>query len=147
MLCRDVMKTKVITCHEEDSLYRCAQLMKEWKIGFLPVVDRTKKVVGVVTDRDIVVHGIAENRPLVTESRSIMTKDVVACQPADELWVAEERMGSARKSRILILDEARRCLGIISLSDIAQAEDEPRASELLRQVTRREASSPRAVRL
>ena len=146
MLCRDVMKTKVITCREADSLYRCAQLMKEWKIGLLPVVDRGGQVVGVVTDRDIVVHGIAENRPLVTESRFVMTKDVVACQPSDELWLAEERMGSARKSRILVLDEARRCLGIISLSDVSQAEDLPRAGDLLRQVTRREASPPNTVR-
>jgi CBS domain-containing protein len=143
MLCRDLMKTTVITCREEDSLHRCAELMKEWKIGLLPVVDRVGHVVGVVTDRDIVVRGLAENRPLSTESRSIMTKDVVACQPGDELWLAEERMGSARKSRILVVDEARRCLGIISLSDVSQAEDGLRAGELLQRVTRREASPPR----
>lgn len=142
MLCRDVMKTKVITCRAEDSLYRCAQLMKEWKIGLLPVVDPGGHVVGVVTDRDIVVRGIAENRPLVTETRSIMTKDVVACGAEDELWMAEERMGTARKSRILVVDADRRCLGIISLSDVSQAEDGPRAAELLQRVTRREASPP-----
>jgi CBS domain-containing protein len=137
------MKTKVITCREEDSLYRCAQLMKEWRIGLLPVVDRGQRVVGVVTDRDIVVRAIAENRPLVTEARSIMTRDIVASGPEDELWVAEERMGSARKSRILVVDADHRCLGVISLSDVSQSEEGLRSGELLQRVTRREASPSR----
>ena len=143
MLCRDVMKTTVITCLEEDSLHRCAELMKEWKIGLLPVVDGAGHVVGVVTDRDIVVRGLAEYRPLSAASGSVMTKNLIVCGPEDELWLAEERMASARKSRILVVDENRSCIGIISLSDVSQAEDALHAGELLQQVTRREASPPK----
>lgn len=143
MLCRDIMKTTVITCREEDSLQRCAELMKLWKIGMLPVVDGGGHVVGVLTDRDIVVRGLAENKPLSMPSRSIMTKALVDCRPEEELWLAEERMASGHKSRILIVDEHRRCVGVISLSDISQSEAGPRAAELLEQVTRREAFPPR----
>ena len=142
MLCKDVMKRNVVTCSEGDSLHWCAQLMRDWKIGFLPVVDSRKKLVGILTDRDLAVRGIAENRPAFTEVRVVMTKDPITCRPDDTLRLAEEKIVTARKSRIAIIDEAGHCVGVISLSDVAQAENRRRAGELLQAVTRREADPP-----
>ncbi len=140
MYVRDVMKKSVVTCREKDSLKHCADLMRDWKIGMLPVVDTHDRLVGVVTDRDLVVRGMAESRPVTSEARSIMTKRLVTCRIGDELWFAEERMAEERKSRIIVVDEDRHVAGVISLSDIPLAEEGKRAGELLQQVARREAT-------
>ncbi len=145
MYVREVMKKTVVTCKEEDSLKHCADLMRDWRIGMLPVVDPKQQLVGVVTDRDLVVRGIAENLPHATEARAIMTKRLITCRQEDELWFAEERMAAERKSRIIVVDDSRHVIGVISLSDIPMAEEGPRAGELLQQVTKREAT-PRPVR-
>ncbi len=145
MYVRDVMKKTVVTCKEKDSLKHCADLMRDWKIGMLPVVDPKQQLVGILTDRDIVVRGMAENRPQSTEARAVMTKRLITCRQEDELWFAEERMASERKSRIVVVDDSRHVVGVISLSDIPMADEGPRASELLQQVTKREAT-PRPAR-
>ncbi len=140
MFVRDVMKKSVVTCREKDSLKHCADLMRDWKIGMLPVVDAHDRLVGVVTDRDLVVRGIAESRPVTSEARAVMTKRLVTCRIQDELWFAEERMAEERKSRIVVVDEDRHVAGVISLSDIPMAEEGKRATELLHEVARREAT-------
>jgi CBS domain-containing protein len=140
MYVRNVMKKTVVTCREKDTLKHCADLMREWKIGMLPVVDAKQQLVGILTDRDLVVRGMAENRPLSTEAKAVMTKRLVTCRQEDELWFAEERMAEERKSRIVVVDDSRHVVGVISLSDIPLAEEGARAGELLHQVARREAS-------
>jgi CBS domain-containing protein len=134
------MKKEVVTCKEKDSLKHCADLMRDWKIGMLPVVDAKQQLTGVLTDRDLVVRAMAENRPLSTEAMAVMTTRLITCRQEDELRFAEERMASERKSRILVVDGARHVVGVISLSDIPTADEGPRAAELLQEVTRREAS-------
>jgi CBS domain-containing protein len=145
MLVRNIMKKTVVTCREKDTLKHCADLMREWKIGMLPVVDAKQQLVGILTDRDLVVRGMAENRPFSTEAKTVMTKRLITCRLEDELWFAEERMATERKSRIVVVDESRHVVGVISLSDIPLAEEGARAGELLQQVARREAS-PRVER-
>ena len=145
MYVRDVMKKTVVTCKEKDSLKHCADLMRDWKIGMLAVVDGKEQLVGILTDRDLVVRGIAESHPLTAEARSIMTKRLITCRQEDELWFAEERMAAERKSRIVVVDGNRHPVGVISLSDIPMAEEGPRAGELLQQISRRE-STPRPQR-
>jgi CBS domain-containing protein len=140
MYVREVMKKTVVTCKEKDSLKHCADLMRDWKIGMLPVIDSKQQLVGILTDRDMVVRGMAENRPLSTEAKELMTKRLITCRQEDELWFAEERMATERKSRIVVVDDSRHVVGVISLSDIPMAEEGARAGELLQQVTRREAS-------
>ena len=144
MFVQDVMKKSVVTCREKDSLKHCADLMRDWKVGMLPVVDAHDRLSGVVTDRDLVVRGIAEGRPTTTEARAIMTKRLVTCRVGDELWFAEQRMAEERKSRMIVVDDDRHPVGVISLSDLPLAE-EPRAGEILQQIARREAS-PRPAR-
>lgn len=140
MFVQDVMKKSVVTCREKDSLKHCADLMRDWKIGMLPVVDAHGRLVGVVTDRDLVVRGMAESQPVTAEARAIMTKRLVTCRIGDELWFAEQRMAEERKSRMIVVDDDRHPVGVFSLSDLPLAEEGPRAGEVLQQVARREAS-------
>ena len=141
MRCRDVMKSEVARCTETLSVRECARMMRDKNIGFLPVVDAGEQVVGVVTDRDLALRVLAEDLPAATPVNRIMTRDVRICGPDDDLETAEWKMASTLKSRLVVADEGGRCVGVISLSDVAQAESRDRAGGVLRAVTRREAPS------
>lgn len=130
MLCHDVMKMDVFTCHEDDSIAECARVMKERNVGFVPVVDDEAKLVGMVTDRDLVLRAVAEYKPATTLVGTVMTRGAQACVPFEDLRAAEEKMASARVSRLVVVDGNGRCAGVISLSDIAQAESRARAGQL-----------------
>ena len=67
-----------------------------------------------------------------------MTREVVACSPEDDVIVAEHLMGDHQKSRILCVDAEQRLVGIISLSDIVQLEEDRQAARTMREITTRE---------
>jgi CBS domain-containing protein len=138
------MKRNVARCAEELTVEACARMMRDNNVGFLPVVDGRGQVVGVVTDRDLAVRVLADDLPSETPVGEVMTRDVRVCRFDDDLESAERKMAVARKSRLVVTDDGGRCVGVISLSDFAQAEPGARAAEVLRAVTRREA--PRAGR-
>lgn len=137
MRCLDVMCTNVAACSARDTARYCARLMKERRVGFLPVLDRAGSVVGVLTDRDLVLRLLAEDGSPDTAAAGLMTGSPVVCRPDEDLRVAEERMARAHTSRVVVVDRAGRPLGIISLSDIARSEDRARAGKVLSQIKSR----------
>lgn len=139
MRCEELMKKDVITLSPQDSVQQAARHMKDENIGFIPVCDQDKKVVGTLTDRDITIRLVAESKDFNTKVEEVCSKDVVSCRSTDDLERAEQLMMDNQKSRIVCLDDQGRLEGIISLSDIAQAESGGKASEVLRDVTEREA--------
>jgi CBS domain-containing protein len=139
MRCEEIMQTKVESAFEDDAALVAADRMRRANIGFLPVCNRDGRVVGAVTDRDIATRLVAEDLPTTTPVRTIMTRDVVACLPTDDIHFAEELMATKQKSRVICIDPKGRLQGVLSLADIAQWETE-RAGEVLRQITAREAS-------
>jgi CBS domain-containing protein len=112
--------------------------MRDENVGFLPVCDAEQKVLGTLTDRDIAVRVMAEAKPPSTPVEQVMTREAVTCKPQDDIQKVQQLMAQNHKSRILCVDDQRKLVGIISLSDIAQHEPGPRASETLRQVSERE---------
>ena len=141
MRCLEVMKKEVACCLEALSVQACAEMMRDNGIGFMPVVDAEKQVVGIVTDRDLALRVVANALPANTPVGQVMTRDVRICHPDDELREAEWKMASARKSRLVVADDQGHCVGVISLSDVAQV-DRGRAGAVLRAVTGREAAAP-----
>jgi CBS domain-containing protein len=143
MLCSDLMKRDVERCLDSALVTEAALTMRDRNIGFLPVCSPDGIVVGVVTDRDIVVRVLAARRlPGATRTSQIMTREIIACRPDDELAVAEDLMMRHRKSRMLCLDSERRIAGAISLSDIAKRESQPHAGVIAAAIASREASAP-----
>jgi CBS domain-containing protein len=138
MLCRDLMKKNVARCAEELTVESCARMMRDNNVGFLPVVDGKGQVVGVVTDRDLALRVLADDLPTDTPVGEVMTREVRTCRADDDINAAELQMAAGRKSRVVVTDEGR-CVGVISLSDVAQADSGTRAGDILRAVTRREA--------
>ena len=140
MLCRDVMLSFVYRCSGRETAQTCARLMRDHRIGFVPVMDATGKAIGVVTDRDIAVRVVAEGKPITTPVAELMTVEaLLTCRPDEDLRSLETRMAHRRKSRAIVVGDDGSCIGVISLSDIAQAEDVSRSGRLLRDLTRREA--------
>jgi CBS domain-containing protein len=140
MRCSSLMKTDIESCKCDEPVESAAEKMKTRNVGFLPVCDEEGAVVGAVTDRDLVVRVLGEHRSTSdTVVRDVMTSELVCCSPDADLNEAEELMASHRKSRILCVDDRRRPVGVISLSDIARAEEPARASRLLFAVAAREA--------
>jgi CBS domain-containing protein len=141
--CAQVMKTKPRSAREDDTVRDVAELMAEANIGFLPVCDAERRIVGTLTDRDIVVRSVACGSALdVARVGQIMSRSVIACRPDDDLLLAERLMEQYQVSRVVITDEHDVLKGVISLSDIAENEPSGRAARTLRGVAAREAPRP-----
>ncbi len=138
MLCREIMKTEVQCIMAEDTIQTAARKMRDANIGLIPVCDSAHRVLGTLTDRDLAIRVLAESRPLSTQAGDVMTREVVACRPDDDVHRAELLMGHHHKSRVLCTEADGRLVGVISLSDIAQREDDGCAAQTMRRVTERE---------
>jgi CBS domain-containing protein len=140
MRCEQLMKSDVEFISPEDTITAAATRMRDCNIGFLPVCDRDGRVVGTLTDRDIATRVVAAGLPGRTPVSQVMTDEVVACHPHDEIREAERLMAGYHKSRIVCVDNDDHVVGVISLSDLAQHEVSRAMATVLRKVTEREAA-------
>lgn len=121
-VCRDVMTPDPACCQITDSIVRVAQFMKTEDVGAVPVVESlsTRKLVGIVTDRDIAVKAVASGRSVdSTTVKEVMTTDVVTCREDDEIDHAVARMAERQVRRLPVVDANGAMRGIISQADIA----------------------------
>jgi CBS domain-containing protein len=101
------------------SLMDAAMKMKDLDVGIMPVA-KGDQVVGVVTDRDIVLRGVAEKRdPAHTRVKEIMSSDVLTCPENTDLMDAAKKMEEKKVRRVIVTDPSGRPVGIVSLGDIA----------------------------
>src|ERR1043165_6489770 len=100
--CREVMTRAPACCQSTDSVVRVAQIMKSEDVGAVPVIESSsKKLVGMVTDRDIVTKAVAKGISCDTAAvRDVMSTDVVTCAEDDDLDVAVTRMAERQVRRI-----------------------------------------------
>ncbi len=144
MKCETIMSTNLEWLSEHDSIQTAATRMAEAGVGFLPICDAERRVVGVVTDRDLVTRGIAGKvAPATTSAALIMTSPALSCLQTTELREAEELMASAQKSRLVITDAQGRLVGVLSLADLLEHAPTARALQTTRAVLWREALGPR----
>ena len=121
-------------CSETDSVRRCATLMKEQSIGFVPICDDDGKPIGAVTDRDLAIRVLAEGRSADETISAFMTRDTVFCSADDDVEDAERLMRERRKSRIMVCDEQGRLVGVVSLADVADVESSRTIGQTFQQV-------------
>src|SRR5262245_15465959 len=122
MRCEQIMKREVESVGPRDTVQTAARKMRNENVGFLPVCEPSNRVLGTLTDRDLALRVIADGLPATTEVADVMTPEIIACRPKDDIRKAQELMAEHQKSRMLCLDEAGHLVGVISLSDIAQRE-------------------------
>lgn len=140
MRCEELMKRQVECLSPSSTIQAAARAMRDKGIGFLPVCDPERRVLGALTDRDIVIRwAVEDDADIEAPVERIMTREVISCHADDDIETCEELMSTHKKSRIMIVDDDARLIGVISLSDVAQCDRARRAGRTLRQVTAREA--------
>ncbi|ADU08813.1 CBS domain-containing protein [Micromonospora aurantiaca] len=121
----EFMTTRLVTMDGNDTLIAAAQEMRDSAIGDVVVTDGDN-VVGIVTDRDIAVRGVAENMdPTATRLNQITSKDVVTVSQNDDAVAAADLMRTYAVRRLPVVDDGR-LVGLISMGDLA-VEREPQS--------------------
>jgi CBS domain-containing protein len=124
---QELMTKNPSTVFTDNSLFEVAQCMKQHDCGAVPVTDRsTGEIRGVLTDRDLVLRGLAEGKdPKQTRVQDVMSGDLVCVSPDDDAKKLANLMGSKKLRRLLVVDKSKKCVGIVSLADVARGIEEP----------------------
>jgi CBS domain-containing protein len=132
---KDAMTSDVTTAQPSSSLTEAAKLMKQEDVGSVPVVDGGR-LIGVVTDRDIVVRGIADGSdPHAIQVGDIASRDLVTVRPDDDLEEALRLMAQHQVRRVMVVDDGR-LVGVVAQADIAQEAKEKQVGELVEEISR-----------
>jgi CBS domain-containing protein len=119
MLVKEAMTRRAETIGPEETLQAAARRMRELGIGVLPVCERDR-LVGMLTDRDIVVRSTAEGSdPARAAVRTAMTPQVIWCSEDDDIQRAAELMERKAVRRLMVLGPGRRLVGMLSVDDLA----------------------------
>ena len=129
------MTKNVQTAASSASLREVAEMMREGDMGAVPVVD-AGKLVGIVTDRDIVVRAIAEGKTPDTPIADAMTTELFTVKADDFAFEAIRLMGDKQVRRVPVVDASGNLAGIIAIADVAlETEDEREIAETLEEIS------------
>lgn len=129
MKVEELMTRKVITCGPNDTLERAAKYMWDGDCGSLPVCDEANHVVGMITDRDICMAALFEGKALnELPVYPSMAKQVLICNPEQDITTVEKAMREARVRRVPVADAQGALVGIIGLADLAREAASERAA-------------------
>jgi CBS domain-containing protein len=133
------MTKEPVCCFPEDTVTKAAQLMQRDNIGSIPVIDndKTQKLVGIVTDRDLVLKVIAKGQDAkTTKVETVMTRQVVTCLAEDDLQKALDAMAEHQLRRIPIVDGSQKIVGIIAQADVATRVNQPeKTAEMVKEIS------------
>lgn len=135
----DVMTAKPACCEPETGLQDVARMMEENDCGCIPVVshEHSTELLGVVTDRDIVMRTIAQAKnPTEMTAEQVMSGPAVVAKPEESVEDCCARMEEKQVRRIPVVDSSGDCCGIVAQADIAQRSSEEVAGEVVREVSR-----------
>ena len=114
----EAMTPQVVTATPQTTVAEAARTMARIDSGVVPVMDGGK-VVGMITDRDIVVRVVAKGGSVEGPVSEVMSQGVESCAEDDNVADAAAKMGKLQIRRLVVLDDAGRLTGILSLGDIA----------------------------
>ena len=130
----DAMTAQVVTATPQSTITEVARIMAEIESGAVPVTE-DGKVVGMLTDRDIVIRVIAQGGSLDGPVSAVMSESVQTCGEDDDLADAAAKMGECQIRRLVVLNSAGRLAGILSLGDIAIDYDAKAVGRTLEEVS------------
>jgi len=132
---RDIMTKDIECASPESTLQDAASAMKAHHIGSLPVCEG-KRVMGIITDRDIAIRGVAEGRdPGSTKVRDCMSKDIVSVREDSDVKEAEKLMRDRQLSRLPVLNGEGNLVGYLAMARIARSESPEEAGKVLQGVS------------
>ena len=119
----EIMTTNVECVSPDSSISELADKMKSLDVGFLAVCENDR-IAGTVTDRDIVIRGIAGSKDINSlKAADVMTKDVHWSYESDDIKDVAKKMSDKEVRRMLILNENKRLVGVVSIGDISKVEE------------------------
>ena len=134
MQVKEIMSREVLSVSPEASLFEVAELMRDEDIGSV-LVTEGDNLLGMITDRDIVVRAIAEHRDVrAAKAREIMSEAVWCCTEDAPVESVIEEMAEERVRRVPVLNGAHHVVGLVSLGDLSQ-EKAKRAGDALREIS------------
>ena len=135
MRVNECMTREVTIANPQDSICDAAKMMADCDAGVLPVGENDR-LVGMITDRDIAVRGVAEGRDPSAKIREVMSKEVRYCFEDDDVDDVLRNMGDLQVRRLPVLNREKRLVGIVSLSDLATNGEAGRAGLALTDIVR-----------
>ena len=133
MQIKNLMTTPAIFVRPETSLHDLAAVMKSREVGALPVMD-LGALVGIVTDRDIVIRALGNPDRVISLAREIMTPDPLTCLEDQDVAEAAVIMGDNQIRRLPVLRRDGQVVGVLSLGDIAENFSDGLAGEVVGEV-------------
>lgn len=137
--CEEIMTKNPECCLASDKVYMVAQRMQSADIGALPVVDNheTKKLIGIITDRDLAVQVVGASRDATnTLVSDVMTTQPQVCHPSDDVDTMLSRMSTHQVRRLPVVDKDGYVVGIISQADVAtRLDNENQSAKMLEQIS------------
>ena len=113
----DVMSTDIQYCTPLDNVFEVAVIMKDYDVGAVPIVEEGK-VLGIITDRDIAIRGVASKHPGSTKVTDIMSTSLVTVSPHTSVSEAADLMASKQIRRLPVVEDGQ-LVGMVSLGDLA----------------------------
>lgn len=137
--CSEVMTKNPVCCLPNDMVVDVAELMKGGNIGSIPVIEteQTKKLVGIVTDRDLALKVVAKGLDAKsTKVETVMTRKLITCLADDDLQKALDAMAEHQLRRIPVVDADNKIVGIIAQADVATRIDQPeKTAEMVKEIS------------
>jgi CBS domain-containing protein len=130
----EVMTRNVETVRADQAVQEAASFMLSADAGSIPVVDGDR-LIGMITDRDIAVRGVAKGYGPDTPVRELMTDDLVVVRSDDSIEDAASKMSEAQVRRLPVIDSDERLCGIVSLGDLSREADDDCAEQALEGVS------------
>lgn len=130
----EVMTRRVETARPDETIEEVARRMAELDVGSLPVCEG-RVIQGIVTDRDIVVRGLARGVDRTSPVRQVMTEQVETVRPSDDVDEVHDRMSAAQVRRLPVVDDRGELVGVVALADVAQSDDADEVGETLEEIS------------
>lgn len=130
---KDIMSADFQLASPQTTLREAAEMMRVGDFGYLPVGD-TEKLKGAVTDRDIVIRAVAAGYGAETPLSEVMSESIIYCFEDDDIREAADLMKLEQIRRLAVLNDHKRLVGVITLGDIARADEQRLAGEIELQV-------------
>src|SRR5918996_6161957 len=131
----EAMTREVRVASPGQSIREVAKIMDEINAGSLPVGDNDR-LVGMITDRDIAIRGVAQGKGPDTPVREVMSSEVKYCYDDEDLEHVAENMGDIKVRRLPVVNRDKRLVGIVALGDLARAEDKKTVAKAVKEVSK-----------
>jgi len=135
MKVKDVMTVDVVLARPDQSIGEAARMMAERDAGALPVGE-DDRLVGMITDRDIAIRGVARDLAPDTPVRDVMSKEVLYCFDDEDIEHVADNMGAQQVRRLPVLNREKRLVGILSLGDLAAHSKPKTAGQAITAISR-----------